>query len=117
CWSCGKFGDVIQFVQEFERISFKEALELLARRAGIVLENRGGATHSGVRAAMLDGVRWAAEQYHQCLQTAPAAAEARQYLGDRGVEDETVRGYGLGYAPRSGDWLGQRAEAAGVGLE
>ncbi len=38
CWACNKFGDVINFVQELERVSFPEALELLARRAGISLE-------------------------------------------------------------------------------
>ena len=38
CWACGKFGDVLSFVQEHEKISFPEALELLARRAGITLE-------------------------------------------------------------------------------
>src|SRR4051795_7222635 len=38
CWSCGKYGDVISFVQEFERLSFSETLDLLARRAGISLE-------------------------------------------------------------------------------
>ena len=41
CWSCNKYGDVISFVQEHERITFPEALELLARRAGIPLENKG----------------------------------------------------------------------------
>jgi DNA primase len=40
CWSCGKYGDVIEFVQEQERVDFREALELLARRAGITLEKR-----------------------------------------------------------------------------
>lgn len=117
CWVCGKYGDVISFVQEFERISFREALEQLARRAGILLENRAGDKHAGVRAAMLDAVRWAAEQFHQCLMQASLAAEARRYVNERGLEDETVRGYGLGYAPRSGDWLVQKAEAAGVDLE
>ena len=38
CWSCGKYGDVISFVQEHEHVGFREALELLARRAGISLE-------------------------------------------------------------------------------
>src|SRR5262249_46965867 len=38
CWSCGKYGDVISFVQEQERVDFREALELLARRAGINLD-------------------------------------------------------------------------------
>src|SRR5689334_3169847 len=40
CWSCQKHGDVITFVQEHERLDFREALELLARRAGIALEKR-----------------------------------------------------------------------------
>src|SRR5437899_3509184 len=38
CWACGKHGDVISFIQEHERVDFREALELLARRAGITLE-------------------------------------------------------------------------------
>src|SRR5262249_37514470 len=41
CWACGKYGDVLSFVQEFEHVTFPEALELLARRAGIVLEQLG----------------------------------------------------------------------------
>src|SRR5262249_49839786 len=117
CWSCGKYGDVLTFVQEFEHVSFMEALELLARRAGIVLENRGGDKHAGARAALLGGGRWAAAPVHQSLLNSPLAAPARQYLGERGLEDETVRGYGLGYAPRIGDWLLQKAEAAGIALD
>src|SRR4029077_15870623 len=41
CWSCNKYGDVLQFVQEHDRVTFREALELLARRAGIVLDKKG----------------------------------------------------------------------------
>ncbi len=117
CWSCGKYGDVITFVQEFDRVSFIEALELLARRAGITLENMRTDPHAKSRAVMLDVVRWAAHEFHQCLLDLPIAEEARRYLGERGLEDETVRGYGLGYAPRVGDWLVQRAETAGIDLD
>ncbi len=117
CWSCNKYGDVITFVQEFERVSFAEALELLARRAGIILEKRGNFVQEQGRAAMLEVIRWAAQQFHQCLLDSPLAEEARRYVGARGLTGETVRRYGLGYAPRSGDWLVQRAEAAGVSLE
>jgi len=117
CWSCNKYGDVIQFVQEHERVSFAEALELLARRVGISLEKRGNSLQEQGRAAMLDVIRWAAQEFHQCLLDSPLAEEARRYVGSRGLTGETVRRYGLGYAPRSGDWLVQRAEAAGKSLE
>jgi DNA primase len=117
CWSCGKYGDVLSFVQEHERISFPEALELLARRAGITLEpGRGSAQNQG-RALMLDVMRWAAAQYHACLLDSPPADEARRYLGERGLHGETVRRWGLGYAPAAGDWLVQKAEAGQVSLE
>src|SRR3954447_22835332 len=49
CWACGKYGDVISFVQEHERVDFREALELLARRAGISLEKAGGDRHADGR--------------------------------------------------------------------
>ena len=117
CWACNKYGDVITFVQEYERVSFAEALELLARRAGIVLEKRAKFVPEQGRAAMLEVIRWAERQFHQCLLDSPLAEEARRYVGARGLTGETVRRYGLGYAPRNGDWLVQRAEAAGVSLE
>jgi DNA primase len=117
CWSCGKYGDVISFVQEHDKISFPEALELLARRAGITLEKRGGGPQDQTRSLLLDVVRWAAKEYHECLLDSDPAEEARAYLGKRGLTGETVRRYGLGYAPAAGDWLVQRAAAAGVSLE
>src|SRR5262249_52617990 len=119
CWACGKYGDVISFVQEFDRVSFAEALDLLARRAGIAREKVGASPQSQGRALMLEAVRWAAQLYHQCLLDSETseAQSARVYLGERGLKGETVRKYGLGYAPPSGDWLVQQAEAAGVSLE
>jgi DNA primase len=116
CWSCGKYGDVLSFVQEFEHIGFVEALELLARRAGITLDPRSAARGEG-RAKMLDVVRWAAQQFHECLLHDPQAEAARRYIGERGLTEETVRKYGLGYAPASGSWLVGRAQAAGVSAE
>jgi DNA primase len=114
CWSCDKYGDVISFVQEYERVSFVEALELLAKRAGITLEKRSSDAQNVRRALMLDVVRWAAKQYHECLLDSPLAEEARRYLGERALKGETVRKYELGYAPANGVWLVQRAEAAGI---
>jgi DNA primase len=117
CWSCGKAGDVISFIQEHEHISFIEALELLARRAGITLEKHTPSPQSQTRALMLDVVRWAAQQFHECLLDSPLAEGARNYLGERSLTGETVRKYGLGYAPAQGDWLVGKAEAANLPLD
>jgi DNA primase len=114
CWSCGKSGDVYTFIQEFERVDFREAREMLARRAGIVLEKRGNSPHEPGRAYMLELVRWAAEVYHQCLLASPLAEAARTYVAERGLTDETVRRFGLGYAPLAGDWLAGRASQKGL---
>jgi DNA primase len=117
CWSCGKYGDVFTFVQEMERVDFREALELLARRAGIALEKRGGSAQSRGRALMLEVVKWAAGQFQECLLDSPLAEGARRYLGERRLTGETVRRFGLGYAPLAGDWLVQKAQAARVSTE
>ncbi|HKI34422.1 MAG TPA: DNA primase [Gemmataceae bacterium] len=117
CWSCNKSGDVISFVQEHERITFPEALELLARRAGIPLENQGASPQAQGRALMLETIRWAAEQFQRCLLDDALAEQARQYLGERRLLGETVRRFGLGFAPPAGDWLVQRGRADGVGFD
>src|SRR5262249_32070405 len=116
CWSCNKYGDVISFVQEHERITFPEALELLARRAGIPLENQGASPQAQGRALMLEAIRWAAELFQRCLLDDDLGEQARHYLGERRLLGETVRRFGLGYAPLAGDWLVRRARAEGVEL-
>ena len=116
CWSCQKSGDVFQFIQEHDRVDFREALELLARRAGISLEKRHGSAQDSGRAVMLDLVAWAAEQFQRCLLDAPEAEAARRYVGERGITPETSRCFGLGYAPVEGDWLAQRAARAGLSI-
>jgi DNA primase len=117
CWACDAKGDVIDFVVAHERVGFVEALELLARRAGIPLEKSPDSPQHQRRSAMLDVVRWAAQQYHQCLLDADEADSARRYLGERNLLGETVRKYQIGYAPNAWDWLVTKAEAAGIDLE
>jgi DNA primase len=113
CWACSKYGDVIDFVQEQERVTFREALELLARRAGISLEKGSSSPHAQTRASMLEVMRWAAGQFQECLLESPLAEAARTYLGERKLTGETVRRFGLGFAPPLGEWLTLRAAQAG----
>jgi DNA primase len=117
CWACNKFGDVISFVQEIERVSYREALELLARRAGISLENLSRKPQGPSRASMLDVISWAAEQFQKCLLESPQAETARVYLGERRLTGETVRRFGLGFAPGTGGWLVGQTAAAKVSTE
>ena len=117
CWACSKYGDVIDFVQEQERVTFREALELLARRAGISLEKGSSSRHAQTRASMLEVMRWAAGQFQQCLLESPLAEAARVYLGERKITGETVRRFGLGFAPPLGEWLTLQAAQAGLSAE
>jgi DNA primase len=117
CWACNKAGDVINFIQEFERVSFIEARELLARRAGISLENLAGKPQGPSRASMLDVMRWAADEFQKCLLESPLAEAGRIYLGERRLTGETVHRFGLGFAPGAGSWLVRQAAAAKMSVE
>jgi DNA primase len=66
---------------------------------------------------MFEVVRWAADQYHRCLVDSPLAEVARRYLNERQLSGETIRRFGLGYAPAEGEWLSKRAAALGVSEE
>ena len=109
CWACSKIGDVFSFVMEHERVDFREALELLARRAGISLEKVRKTPSGPDRGAMLDVLGWAQEQFARNLLDDPGAEPARAYLTDRGLAWETVETWGLGFAPDSYEWLSARA--------
>lgn len=117
CWACGKAGDVFTFIQEKERVDFREARELLARRAGISLEKIADSPHALGRASMLDVMQWADEQYQRCLHEAPLADAARRYVQERGLASDTVQRFGLGFAPPSGEWLVAQATRAKIDLE
>jgi len=117
CWACGEGGDVFAFVQKFDKVTFPEALELLAHRAGISLENFQKSPQGPSRAGMVEVMTWAAEQFHKCLLDSPQAELARKYLGERKLTGDTVRKFGLGFAPNSWEWLVKNATGAGTSLE
>ncbi len=114
CWACEKYGDVFTFVMEYEKVSFLEARTILARRANIpLIEDEAGGQ---ARLQQLEAIKWAAEKYQRCLLDEPIAEAARKYLGDRKLNGETVRRFGLGYAPDN-KWLLQQLSESGVPLD
>jgi DNA primase len=104
CWACGKHGDVFSFVQEVEKVGFREARQILANRAGIKLDE-AVSPQDEARTRLLGVMRWAQERYQNCLLNDPVAEAARTYLGERRLSGKTVRDFGLGFAPIAGDWL------------
>jgi DNA primase len=118
CWVCDIGGDVFSFVMKMENMEFREALELLAERAGVSLEPArpsDASGHSSASAATSDKrtllrvMAWAEEQFHHCLVEAPEAEVARNYLVERGISIESVRRFHLGFSPNRWDWLLERA--------
>ena len=114
CWVCNIGGDVFSFAMKMERLEFPEALELLASRAGIELPKLGRRSgDSGDRNDLYKLLEWAAARFRQALESLPTAAEAREYVGSRGLSPEIVRGFSIGYAPDEWDWLTRQAADAG----
>jgi DNA primase len=106
CFGCGKSGDLFRFVQEIHHLDFNDAVELLARRAGVPLHrDPEAARRKSRREALIGAVEKAVEFYHRRLRQAPDAAAARGYLRGRGYGTEQVAAYRLGYSPEGGDEL------------
>ncbi|MDD4900831.1 MAG: DNA primase [Patescibacteria group bacterium] len=104
CFGCGKGGDIFSFIMEIEGLSFIEALRLLAKKAGVTLKKSDPALTSK-RNSLLDIMDLAVEFYHKVLTASPAAEAARAYLKKRGLSDETITGWRLGYSPNAWDTL------------
>ena len=108
CFGCGVGGDVIKFIELFEKVSFPEAVRLLAARAGLVVpeseDARQDAENQRERDALLKIHDVAAAWFQQQL-AGPAGAAARRLLTDRGMTAATIEQLGFGYAPASREAL------------
>lgn len=114
CWVCNIGGDIFSFVMQREGVSFPEALDLLADRAGIALPNkrREGVVAPGSpddKRTLYQAAAWAEEQFHDCLLHAPIAEPARRYLNERGISAESIATFRLGFSPDEWQWLTDRA--------
>jgi DNA primase catalytic core len=103
CFGCGEGGDVYAFVQKIEHVSFVEAVELLADRAGYTITYSGAAATNvqrdrGSRSRLLAANAAAQEFYAAALQS-DEAAPARQYLTERNFDADAAAHFGCGFAP------------------
>jgi DNA primase len=126
CWVCDYGGDVFSFVMRVEGLEFREALEMLAERAGIELRKQPQRSESGGpgsgttqlanpeddKRTLYRVIAWAEEQFHRCLLAAPEAEAGRAYLAERGISDDTIRRFHLGFAPDRWDWLLEQARGS-----
>jgi DNA primase len=124
CWVCDIGGDVFSFMMQMEGVDFREALELLADQSGITLQPLRQPEVSSVpladgepapapiaptsgegKRALYRAMAWAEQQYHQCLLDSEDAEPARRYLQERGITEESIRKFHIGFAPMHRDWL------------
>ncbi len=106
CFGCGESGDVFAFIQKVENITFPEAVRLLAQKLGVPMpkvtfSSPEEARNAQVRMALLDVHVRAAAFFQDCLRR-PEGANTREYLKGRGLDDETIARFRIGYAPDSG---------------
>ena len=108
CFGCGAGGNSITFLMDYENITFPEALKLLADRAGITLPEQEQSAdekrQADFKVRLLDANREAARYYHYQL-NGRNGAHARAYIEKRGLTQETVKRFGLGYSNTYGDEL------------
>jgi DNA primase len=116
CFSCAEGGDAIKFVQKIDGLSFIEAVERLAGRAGIELRYEQGGYVPGQeqsqRRRLIDAHRAAAEFYAEQLQQ-PQAEHARKFLSERGFELKDAERFGVGYSPKAWEDLTRHLRGRG----
>ncbi|MGV1009761.1 MAG: DNA primase [Dermatophilaceae bacterium] len=117
CYGCGEGGDVISFLVKAEHLSFTEAVERLAAKAGVQLRyEEGGAPQDrlgpGRRSRLVEAHR-VAQEFYESLLLSPAARAGRDFLRARGFDGAVARRFGIGFAPRGGEELVGHLRAKG----
>src|SRR6516162_1642194 len=110
CFGCGKGGDVFSFVMEMEKCPFPEAVRMVAEKCGIAIPRPKERTpeerkENQQRAVLIEMHREAQSFFVRQLESTAEGKAARAYLEDRGLQQETITRFGIGYAPAGGDML------------
>ena len=103
CFGCHKGGSLFTFIMEVEKLSFVEAVRLLAEKAGVDIQLEEG--DSKLKGAYLELYRRVAGTFHHLLLNHPEGSRARSYLKGRAVAEDTWKTFQLGYAPANRLWL------------
>jgi DNA primase len=121
CFGCHKGGSVFNFVMEMERVSFPEAIKLVAEKSGVPLPKLIDDSRFEARRHEADDVielnKWALEWWEQQLESSGEGRTARDYLKGREISDETRKTFRLGYAPDSWDALSIYLRQKGAGQD
>ena len=106
CFGCHKGGGFFQFIMEAERLSFPESVRFVAEKKGIVIPDGNYDEGAGLQKnALKELYNRVGGSLHYILMNNPKAASARQYLANRGVHEETIETFNLGFAPDDPFWL------------
>lgn len=116
CFGCGEGGDIFSFVMRRDGLEFREALTRLAEKAGVELSERT-AREDRHRKRLRDALEAAITWYREVLLRTPQAERARVYLAERGLSDETLERFGIGFAPATWDALTKRLRSRGFSDE
>ncbi|GIX14067.1 MAG: DNA primase [Paracoccaceae bacterium] len=118
CFGCQAKGDAIGFVMQTENLGFLEAVEALAREAGMTMPARDpqAAARAEARAGLFAVMEEAVRFYRLQLRTA-RAQKARDYLAGRGLGEEALARFEIGYAPADGQALAAALTARGIAVE
>ena len=121
CFGCGAGGNAFSFIMKIEGLSFPEAVKLLARKAGVEIEERqltpAEKQAQSERQTFQRINELAAGYFREVLRLKPEGAPARQYLDKRGVDADTSEAYRLGFAPERRDGLVRHLKAHDIDLE
>jgi DNA primase len=121
CFGCEAGGDVFRFLQEKEGLGFPEAVETLGERYGVEVEREREDPRAEEarrrRARLSEMLERTAAFYASFLWEAPKAKRARDYLGGRGLGEDVLRDFGVGFAPKAWDQVLTRGQRAGFSVE
>ncbi|GAA5349961.1 DNA primase [Streptococcus uberis] len=109
CFGCGKSGDVFKFIEEYRQVPFLESVQILAERSGLAIEplapNQQSSSSKRPHQLLLDIHEDAQKFYHAVLMTTKIGQEARDYLYQRGLDDDLIAHFKIGLAPAEMDYL------------
>mgnify|MGYP003640152405 FL=1 len=113
CFGCGASGDSINFLREYDNLNFNEAVEELAKIAGVEIPRDESVKKVySLQNKMWDALEYANVCYREALKNHPSKLLAQQYLLKRGLSEDVISQFSIGFAPAEADFLSSKASPA-----